>query len=250
MAYKINGKGKFVSKAVYDEWLKANQLIPLPQLVSDIETNQSNRTQAMVERINAALKDRAEFELRKAPNGSHIELRKVAGMFADNRRVAAFLCAVDADPDLMFNRVRKNGTRSNLKGFTKVRKLIDYVTGRTKVFERVSLALFASTIIAANKGVSWIASPEQELILSSESVNSLPRDVQEAIADYKHKHMTLEGDSRPQACQFRTTFANLGVYEFYRDEFDNTDYTLGISVIMSSPIVRYLNDVWQLERFN
>lgn len=216
----------------------------LPELVSNVKPKDVS---AMVKRVNAALKTRADYELMKSPNGSHVELRRVAGMFADSRTVAAFLHVLGADPDLMFNRVRKAGTRSNLKGFRKVRQLIDYTTGRKGTFETVSKALFASTIIAAQKGATWISSQEQELILSNVPVNSLSKEIREAIEEYKHKHMTLEGDSRPQSCQFRTTFNNLNIYDYAREEFDNTDYSLGIMVNMESPVIQYLSHRWNLK---
>jgi hypothetical protein len=247
MGYRI--KGKFASKEDFEAY-ERQQRAWLPDVIADTLASESDEVDAMVKRVNAALEERAAYERAKSPSGSHIELRKVLGAFYNARTAAAFFVALKVDPDLMFNRSRKEGTRANLKGFTKVRKLIDFVTGRTKVFERVSLALFASTIIAARMGVEWIASPEQELILSKESVQSLPTPIQEAISEYKHKHMTLTGDSRPQACQFRTTFQNLGIFEFYRDEFDNVDYTLGITVNMDSPLVDYLTKTFHLDRFN
>lgn len=221
--------------------------IPLPELIKAVSEKDIN---AMVKRITRALTDRAEYEYNKNPNGSHVELRRVVNWFKDSRSIAAFLHVIGADPQEMFNRQRKNGSRSNLKGLKKVRQLFDYISGRTNAFERVSLAMFASTIIAADQGVSWISSQEQELILSSEQVNSLPVQVRTAIREYQHKHMTLAGDSRNQACSFRTTFANLGIYTFAREDFDDNAYTLGINVNMNSPIVRYLYDRWELNRFN
>jgi hypothetical protein len=221
----------------------------LPALVADIQQNKADNVTAMVGRINSALEKRARFELAKKPHGSHVLLRQTAAQFADSRTVAAFLVALNADPELMFNRTRKAGTRANLKGFKKVRQLIDYTTGRTKAFEIVSKALFASTIIAAKMGIEWIASAEQELILSDHRVASLPEDIRNAIYEYRHKHMTLEGDSRNQSCQFRTTFNNLGLYDFSREEFDNCDYSLGIRVNLENPLIEYLSDEWELNRF-
>lgn len=220
-----------------------------PNLVTHLLENEPQVVSAMVERVNNAIEKRGAFEWQKKRNSSHVLFRKVAAQFSDSRTVAAFLVALNADPDLMFNRERKAGTRANLKGFAKVRQLIDYTTGKSDAFERVSLALFASTIIAANKGTTWIASPEQELILSSEKVNSLPTEVREAIKEYQHKHMTLEGDSRNESCRFRTTFANLGLYSMTREEFDNVDYTMGIRVDLKNPLIQYLSKRWKLERF-
>lgn len=231
-----NAKGQFVK--------------PLDQQIAELKANNPDAVTAMVERINLALKKRADFELSKKPNGTHIELRRVAGKFADSRGIAAFLHCIDADPDLMFNRVRKDGTRSNLKGLQKVRKLYEFIVGDTGAVETVTCALFASTIIAARMGVNWVSSAEQEFILSSEKVKSLPAKVRDAIYAYQHKHMTLEGDSRSQSCQFRTTFSNLGAYYFAREEFDESDYSLGISINLKSPIVQFLSDAWELNRYS
>lgn len=220
-----------------------------PALVADIQQNKPELVSSMVERINSALLERAKFERQNKPNGSHIEFRRVANQFNDSRTVAAFLIALNASPEIMFNRERKAGTRADLKGLQKVRKLIDYVTGRTTVIDTVTKALFAATIIAAKMGIEWIASPEQEMILSDSRIKSLPNDVREAIADYQLRHMSLEGDSRPQSCRFRTTFANLGLYQFHRDEFDNSDSTLGISVNLDNPLIQYLTLRWDLNSF-
>lgn len=221
----------------------------LAQEIAHIIAKRPKAVTAMNDRIFAALEERGEFERLKAPHGSHIEFRRAADALyglQGNNRVSAFLVALNADPDLMLNRVRKDGTRSNLKGFTKIRKLVDYVTGKTQRLETVTLALFASTIIAAQMGVEWIASPEQELILSPEKVQSLPVEVQAAIRDFQHKHMRLTGDSRPQACQFRTTFENLGCFHQLRDNFYDNAYTFGISVVPSNPLVSYLSSRWGL----
>jgi len=221
----------------------------IDKLIPWLIENRPEQVEAMRERINSALKERAFYERSKSPNGSHVELRRTVGAFLHNTTVAAFFVCCDADPDLVFNRSRKTDARANLKGFRKVRQLIDYVTGKTNAFETVSKALFAATIIAALNGVRWIASPEQELILSDESVNSLPQEIREAIYQYQHKHMTVEGDSRPQSCQFRTTFNNLGMFHYSREEFDNSDYTLGINVDLDHPVIQYLVNRWQLKPF-
>lgn len=221
----------------------------LEKLIPWLVQNKPEQVNAMVERINSALKDRAFFERAKAPNSSHVELRRIVAQFMHNKTVAAFFIVCGADPALIFNRERKAGTRANLKGLKKVKQLIDYVTGKTNAFETVSKALFAATIIAALKGCKWIASPEQELILSDESVSSLPEEISTAIYSYQHKHMTIEGDSRPQSCQFRTTFNNLGMYSYSREEFDSCDYTLGINVNLGHPVIEYLATRWNLHSF-
>lgn len=201
---------------------------------------------AMAKRVEKAFKERESFELAKNPNGSHIELRKAKAMMLHNRRFAAFLSAIDANPDKLLNKSRKEGTRANLKGIKKIRMLLDYVTGETRVFERVSLALFAASIIAAKRGIKWISNAEQELILSNLDVGSLPLDVQTAIKEYKHKYMSITGDSRNQSCQFRTTFSNLGCFWFSRQDCDDSN-RLGIEVDLDSPIIRYLSDKWNLD---
>jgi len=221
----------------------------LNKLIPWLVANKPDEVEAMTARINAALKERALFERAKNPNGSHVELRRVVAQFMHNKTFAAFLMVCGANPELLFNRERKAGSRANLKGFSKVRQLLDYITGKTNAFEIVSKALFAASIIAALKGIYWIASPEQELILSDESVNSLPQEIREAIYKYQHKHMTVEGDSRNQSCQFRTTFSNLGMYSFSRDEFDNSDYTMGINVDLNHPVIQYLINRWQLAAY-
>lgn len=224
----------------------------LKQQVEHIIKRRPKAVADMSAHILAAIKERADFEHKLKPNGSHVELRKVFRDFYGidgNKTVSAFFIAVDADPQLLFNRQRKDFTRANLKGFHKIRKLINLVMGTGDV-DTVTKALFASTIIAALKGVNWVASPEQELILSPEAVLSLPADIREAIYSFQHKHSTVEGDARPQASQFRTTFENLNCFVSTRDEFDNVAYTKGVTVLLNSPIVSFLKDKWQLDRFN
>ncbi len=221
----------------------------VPAVLNWIAENKASDVAAMVTAINLALDNRAVFERELKPNGSHIELRKVIAAFRYNNLAAAFFVMVKANPELIFNRTRKAGTRADLKGLLKLSNFVEYVAGKSYKLDSVTKALFAATIIAAFKGVRWIASPEQELILSSEPVNSLPLELQTAIAEFKHKHMTLTGDSRPQSCRFRTTFANLGFYTFARDEFDNSDYSLGIMVNLESPVIQYLASHWGLLQF-
>jgi hypothetical protein len=204
------------------------------------------KVSAMVRSINKALDSRLAFERQKAPHSALIEYRRANAFMRNNRRLGAFLAVVGADPDQMLNRTRKAGTRANLKGIKKVRQLLDYLTGETNRFERVSLALFASSIIAAKKGIQWISNNEQELILSTVDVGSLPEAVREAIEEYKHKYMTLEGDSRNQSCQFRTTFANLGCYYFSNEDVDDSNRN-GIQIDLDSPIIRELNRRWNLD---
>ena len=220
-----------------------------PEQVQSILETRSDDVSAMVESIHKAIYERATYERAKRPNGSHLELRRVVNQFTDSRKVAAFLIAVGANPHLMFNRQRKAGAKSDLKGLQKVRRLIDYVMGgpTAKDIDAVSKALFAVTITAALSGVEWIASPEQELVLSSIPIQSLPEEVQSAIAEYQVKHMDITGDSREQSCRFRTTYANLGLYTFMRDDFDGCDYTLGVSVILSNPLIQYLIATWNLK---
>lgn len=215
----------------------------LPQLIASQSPQAIN---AMVKRIEKAFKERESFEYSKNPNGSHIELRRAKNLILNNRRFAAFLIAVNACPDKLLNKSRKLDTRANLKGIKKIRMLCDYITGETRIFERVSLALFASTIIAALKGVQWISNSEQELILSNVPVQSLPSEVQAAIADYKHRYMSLAGDSRNQSCQFRTTFENLDCFYFSREDTLDSN-RLGIGVNLNNPIITYLVDRWNLE---
>jgi hypothetical protein len=220
--------------------------VSLPDAIKAVPKREAAK---MIKRINKAVLDRATFEREKSPNGSHVELRRVANLYVDSDRIARFLVVLGADPDLMFNRVRKDGTRSNLKGLKKVSGLVDYVTGKTGAIETVTKALFAGTIIAALKGVTWVASQEQEFILSSEKVASMPLEIREAIYAYQHKHMTIEGDSRPQSCAFRTTFANIGVFHYMREDFDNTAYTMGVVINMDSPVVQYLVERWELAKY-
>lgn len=200
----------------------------------------------MKRRIEKALKEREAFERAKSPNGAHIELERAKNYILNNRRFAAFMVATNSDPNELLNRSRKVGYRANLKGIKKVKMLCDYVTGRTKVFERTSLALFASTIIAALRGINWISNNEQELILSNLDVGSLPKDVQEAIAEYKHKYMSISGDSRNQSCQFRTTFENLGCFYQSREDCDDMN-RLGIGVNLDNPIIQHLIERWNLK---
>ncbi len=219
-------------------------------MVNAALSNKAAEVAEMKERINKAVYERAMFERSKKPNGSHVEMRRTANQFADNDRVAAFFHALNVSPEVMFNRSRKDGWRSDLKGLQKVRKLIDFLTDRTHSLDTVSTALFACTIIAARKGLDWISSAEQELILSPENVGSLPSDIQSEIRKYQHKHMTVEGDSRPQACRFRTTYANLGIYHYDRQEFDDSEYSLGIKVNLDNPVVQDLASRWNLVRAN
>lgn len=249
MSYRHPASGKFISRNEYEALQGKAYQTPLDERVKLALANDPEGVSAMVNRIMEALREREAFERAKKPNGSHIALRKAFNAFAYNRRVAAFLLVIGANPQVMFNRSRQQGSRANLNGFMKVRKLIDYITGEEETFERVSLALFAATIIAANMGKGWIANPEQELILSSEKVESLPPAIRDAIRDYQHKYMSLTGDSRFQACQFRTTFNNMGIYHYMREDFDNSEYANGILVNMESPVVQFLNDRWNLERF-
>lgn len=220
----------------------------LPDRIRNLLDQKPKEVTAMVGRVNTALYERATFERSKKPHGSHVELRRVANMYADSRNMAAFLHVIGADPQVMFNKVRKDGTRANLKGLQKVRKLCDFIL-EDKPLDMPSKALFAATIIANRMGAKWISSNEQEFILSSESVESLPADIRNAIYAYQHKHMTIEGDSRPQSCTFRTTYANLGAYHYAREEFDNSEYSLGIMVDTTSPIIQHLTATWELERF-
>lgn len=221
----------------------------LPGLINWLQTEKPDQVAAMRERINSALKERAFYEREKSPNGSHVELRRTVSAFLHNNSAAAFFLVCGADPDLVFNRERKAGTRANLKGFRKVRQLIDYITGKSHAFETVSKALFACSIVASYKGINWLASPEQELILSPEELGSLPEDIRNDIYSFQHKHMTIEGDSRNQACQFRTTFENLNMFIQLRDEFDGNEYTLGISVIPNHPVIEYLATRWNLKQY-
>lgn len=219
----------------------------LPDIILDTLASESREVDSMVASINAALLERANYERSKKPNGSHIELRRVANAFADNRRVAAFFVTMGIKPMVMFNKERKNGSRSNLLGLQRLSKMIDYVTGKKQTIDIVNQSLFAATIIAGIKGCGWISSTEQELILSPESIGSFPPKLRKAIAEYQHKHMTLEGRSRPTACEWRTTWANAGVYSYSREEDeDETTYELGINIDLSNPLITYLTTIWEL----
>lgn len=253
MAYRI--KGKFVSKAVYLESLgddspaqdsAIHQIEALADINALMASFPKQAVTGMVRRIETAYKEREAFEFEKSPNGSHIELRKARAIVMHNPRLAAFLLACDVDPQELLNKSRKEGTRANLKGIKKIKTLLDFVTGKSRVFERVSLALFASTIIAANRGIGWISNAEQELILSNLPVGSLPTELQAAVADYKHRYMSITGDSRNQSCQFRTTFSNLNCFFFSREDCDDMN-RLGIMVNMDSPIIQFLNKRWNLD---
>jgi hypothetical protein len=221
-----------------------NQTPSLPELINAVKPQ---TVTGMVKRINKALEEREAFERLKAPHSAHIEFRRARSFLANNRGFAAFLCALNVDPDHLLNRVRKDGYRANLKGVRKLKNLYQYVTGKTRSFERVSLALFASSIVAAKRGINWINNNEQELILSSLPVSSLPDEVQEAIKDYQHKYMRIEGDSRNQACQFRTTYDNLGCYFVSRDDVDDSNRQ-GIHINLDSPVIQFLSKKWELER--
>lgn len=223
---------------------QTNKLPTLPEAMASVHPNAVN---AMVRRINKAIADREAFEVQKLPHGSHIELRRAKAYLVNNRTLAAFLSVCGADPDKMVNRTRKDGYRSNLKGIKKLRNLVDYVTGKTRSFERVSLALFASSIIAAKRGIKWISNTEQELILSSLDVTSLPQDVRDAIKHYQNAYLRIEGDSRNQACQFRTTFDNLGCYFFSREDVEDAN-RLGIMINQDSPVIQYLASQWELDK--
>lgn len=215
----------------------------LPELIAKQSPQAIN---AMVKHIEKAYKDREAFEMEKNPHGSHIELRRAKNLIVNNRRFAAFLATVGINPETLLNKSRKLDTRANLKGIKKLRMLCDYITGETRVFERVSLALFAATIIAANRGINWISNAEQELILSNLPVSSLPDELQKAIEEYKHKYMFIGGDSRNQSCQFRTTFANMDCFYFSREDTADSN-RLGIGVNMESPIIQHLNKALNLE---
>lgn len=215
----------------------------LPALMKAVSNKDAGNMKA---RIKKAFHKREAFELKKEPNGTHIELRRAERFLLDNDNLARMLVVLNADPDLMLNRERKEGYRSNLKGFQKIKSLLQYIVGESLSFERVSLALFASTIIAAKSGIERISNVEQELVLSNVPVSSFPKELQSAIEDYKHKFMRLRGDSRNQSCQFRTTFDNLGAYTF--DSADSSDKNgKGIIVNMESPLIQYLAARWKLE---
>lgn len=218
----------------------------LLDLILDIKASESREVDSMVKRINSALLERANFEREKAPHKSHVELRRVAAQFADSRNVAAFFVALNVDPWIMFNKVRKNGWRTNLKGLQKVRRLVDYVMGNKPTLDMDSTALFAATIIAANKGIEWISSSEQEFILSSESINSLPKDIAKTIHEFQSKRMTIEGGSRPHSCEWRTTYANMGLYTYSREEVGEDDYSLGVHIDLTNPLIIFLNETWGL----
>lgn len=216
----------------------------LPNAIAKMNASKVN---ASLRRVEKSLAKREAFEIQKAPHNPHIELRRAARYLRGNKTFAAFMAAIGADSDLFLNRERKLGYRSNLKGVQKVKSLVEYITGRSKKFDRVSLALFASSIIAAKRGIDWISNQEQEKILSSLPVDSLPPEVADAIRHYQYKYMRIEGDSRNQACQFRTTFDNLGCYEF--SKADTPDANLnGIEVNLDSPVIQFLSAKWELDK--
>lgn len=251
MTHRINGK--FVSNATWNAYQASlsqetkQEAKSLPELMDSVTPEQES---AMVANINAALAERKAFEVKKAPKGTHLELRRTIQFMKDNRRLARFLVALNADPHEMLNRERKLGYRSNLKGFQKMKTLLDYVTGRSGAFERVSMALFAATIVAKLKGRTdrngFVSNEEQEFILSNMPVKSFPKELQEAVKSWQNKYMPLSLESRNEASRFRTTFENIGCYTVDSQDTDSK-HSRGIIVNMESPLIRYLVDRWNLK---
>jgi hypothetical protein len=201
----------------------------------------------MLRKLENEMSKREAFEVAKAPNAPLIELRRAKQTIIGNRRFAAFMAAISADPSELLNKVRKEGYRSNLKGIQKVKSLVEYVNGRSNKFDRVSLALFAVSIIAAKKGIDWISNEQQMFILSSLDVPGIPEEVREAVRYYQAKHLTLAGDAANQACQFRTTFNNLGLFTYANRDVEERNLN-GIQVNLNSPVIQYLSARWKLDQ--
>lgn len=241
MAYRLNGR--FVSKAT---WLAAQprqiEVTPLPQVMNGFRSRQ---VESMLHKIDAQLIERRAFEETARPNKTHIELREAEKQLRGNETVARFFLANSVDPSRVLNWTRKDGYRSNLKGIRKLRKLCEFVANYGSI-DRVSKALFAATIIAANRGCGWISNSQQELILSDLPVSTLPQELREAVSEWQNRYMSLTHESRNQSCQWRTTYENCGAYAMSAQDTVNGQ-ELGVTVNMDSPLVQYLNNRWKLD---
>src|SRR5689334_14976642 len=120
---------------------------------------------SMVRKINLALEKRYAFERENKPNSPLVEMRDAYTQLHGNTNVARFLCVLEAEPDVMLNRVRKDGYRSNLKAIRKIRMLAEYMAGEHGRINGVTKALFAASIIAARENQPWVSNSDAEAIL-------------------------------------------------------------------------------------
>lgn len=202
-----------------------------------------NQVGGMVRRINTALDKRYAFERANKPSSPLIEMREADTQLRGNSTVARFLIVLGADPEVMLNRVRKDGYRSNLKAMRKVRMLAEYMAGHHGKINGVVKALFAASIIAAKENHPWVSNSDAEAILLRLQTSN--PELLSSIAAFTALRIKSASEARNQACQFRTAFENLKV--FYSSRDDETDLSSnGVRASMVSPLIQALAHRWGL----
>lgn len=196
----------------------------------------------MLKRVNKALDSRVAFEAAKGTR-ANIELASAEKQMRQNKTLAKFYAVLKADPDLVINRVRKDGYRANLKTVRKVRMLAEYMAGQNGKVNGVCKALFAATILAARMGKPWVSNNDAEKLILQLPVESMGAELRAAFEELRGLNVRDPKEARNQACQFRTAFENLGCYFVAKSNIDDADER-GIIANMESPLIVALAEKW------
>jgi hypothetical protein len=199
----------------------------------------------MLAKIARALDKRAAFEASKAPHKLHVELMAADKQMRGNKTLARFYAVLDASPDLILNRERKEGYRANLKTVRKVRGLSEFMAGENGKINGVCKALFAATILAARMGTEWVSNNDAEKLLLALPLDSMNGELRDALAELSGLNIRDAKEARNQACQFRTAFENLGCYFVSRSNPDDMNAN-GIRANLESPLMFSLANRWGL----
>ena len=223
----------------------ANKQTPQPKLslIEQMAKLPPKKVSNMVEALNANYAERWLYELGKRPNASHTWLRRAAWV-RNNESFARFMLALNADPANLLNRERIAGARSDLKGLDKIKALYRYTTGKTNKLGKLEAALFALTIIAANKGYAWISNAQLELVLSTLDITSLSDEVAGPLEAWRNLSIDPM-NARQEACRWRTSFENLNCYSIETAKDQQTSQA-GVVIDLANPLIDALNERWQL----
>ncbi len=201
--------------------------------------------QGMLKRIDRALVEREAFERQKNPHKLHVELEAAKQQMTGNKTLARFYVVLSADPGLILNRVRQDGSRANLKTVRKVRILAEYMAGENGKINGVCKALFAATILAATLNRPWVSNNDAEKLLLALPVETMGQELRQAFDEMKGLNIRNAKESRNQACQFRTAFENLCCYFVTKDNPDALN-DRGIYADLNNPLMSALRERWGL----
>lgn len=204
--------------------------------------------QVSVQKVNAVIKEiDTAFEKRgKFISALNVETGKTDSESKDyaaitrhlkngKANLARVLAVSGISADLLFNRVRNEGQRANMKAILKAIQASDLLCGNlsSKGIQRVTQCFIGASIVATVHGKDYLTTEEQKKILSNATIsnNSMKPELIDAIKEYRHTVMSSGRDT--QSSQMRTILDNLNACSYVKIDGENA-----IKLNLASPIIR------------